>query len=171
MSLLTRRGGSMTGAGRPSPTGQKEDRGRLPNEMAASAPRGRRAAVSARDGYGPAGRELVAAIEAQLATDGLEPDARDRQLLDVAARLVDRMEMLQAMVAADGERTISATGVVRLHPAIGELRQHSIAVSKTLAAVALAETSGARKDPDKVRAAETRWRAHNAAKAAAKGAG
>lgn len=116
--------------------------------------------------HGPAGRALVEAITAQLAEDGMVPDARDRTLLDTAARLVDRMAALEAMIVVDGERTIIATGVIRLHPAVAEARNHAVALSKVLGAVALHETTGAAKDPNKVRAAETRWRAHNATKAA-----
>lgn len=114
--------------------------------------------------YGTAGRALVAAVTAQLTADGLEPDARDQALLDTAARLADRMSELQRLVAEDGERSISTTGIVRLHPGIAEYRQHAVALAKVLASIALVETTGARKDPDKVRAAQTRWRAHNAAK-------
>ena len=117
--------------------------------------------------YGQAGAELVAAVLEQMAEDDLEPDARDRSLLDTAARLADRMAALDVMIEADGERSIAANGIVRLHPGIAEFRQHSIALSKVLVAVALVESNGVRKDPAKVRAAETRWRAHNAAKAEA----
>ena len=115
--------------------------------------------------YGPAGAALVAAVTAQMAEDDLEPDARDRALLDTAARLADRMAGLEELIRQDGERSVSQSGIVRLHPGIAEYRQHSIALSKVLTAVALVETNGQRKDPDKVRAAETRWRAHNLAKA------
>jgi len=74
------------------------------------------------------------------------------------------MAALDVLIEADGERSTSDTGIVRLHPGIAEYRQHAIALSKVLTAVALVETNGAKKDPDKVRAAQTRWRAHNAAK-------
>lgn len=117
--------------------------------------------------YGPAGRRLVEDIVEQLAEDGLTPDARDRALLDTAARLTDRMTSLEAMVKADGERSMNAAGVVRLHPGVAELRNYSIALSKVLVSVSMHETSGAAKDPAKVRAAATRWRPHNLAKAAA----
>ncbi|MEP7369877.1 MAG: hypothetical protein ABI662_09495 [Dermatophilaceae bacterium] len=111
------------------------------------------------------GQQLVASVLAQMAEDDLVPDARDLALLDTSAQLADRMADLQALIAADGKRSISETGIVRLHPGIAEYRQHSIALAKVLAAVALVETNGAsRKDPAKVRAAETRWRAHNVAK-------
>jgi hypothetical protein len=116
--------------------------------------------------YGTSGAALVTEVLAQMAEDELEPDARDRRLLDTAARLVDRMDELRHNVAEDGDRQTSPTGIVRLHPSIAEYRQHSIALAKVLASVALVETNGVHKDPAKVRAAETRWRAHNAAKAA-----
>jgi hypothetical protein len=113
------------------------------------------------------GERLVQAVLEQMAADGLEPDARDRALLDTAQQLADRMAALQLLVGEDGERAVSATGVVRLHPGIAEYRQHAVALSKVLSAVSLVETSGHAKNPDKVRAAETRWRPHNIAKAGA----
>ncbi len=117
--------------------------------------------------HGPAGRALIEEVTAQLAEDGLSPDARDRAMLDMAARLVDRMASLEAMIASDGERSCSAAGIVRLHPAIAEHRNTAVALSKVLATVAMYETTGAAKDPAKVRAAQARWRSHNAAKAQA----
>lgn len=120
--------------------------------------------------HGPAGRALVEAITAQLAADGLAPDARDQALLEVAGHLADRIVELEEMVVLDGARTISAAGVIRLHPAVAEARNTAVSMSKVLAAVALAETTGAAKDPNKVRAAETRWRAHNLAKEAERAA-
>lgn len=116
--------------------------------------------------YGDAGRRLASSVLAQLTADGLAPDARDEALLGAAARLADRIHELEAMVRKDGARTIGKTGIVRLHPAIAECRNSTVALAKVLALVALEETSGATKDPAKVHAAQTRWRAHNAAKAA-----
>lgn len=113
--------------------------------------------------YGRAGQLLLRRIRAQLREDGLVPDARDEALLDTAARLSDRMADLEAMIAADGERTMSDSGFVRMHPGVAEYRQHAVALAKVLSSVAMAE-SVAGKNPAKVRAATTRWRAHNVAK-------
>lgn len=44
-------------------------------------------------------RQFVIAVTAQLATDGLEPDARDSALLVTAERLTDRMASLELMIA------------------------------------------------------------------------
>lgn len=117
--------------------------------------------------YGPAGRELVSRIVAQLDEQGCEPDARDEVLLDQAARLADRMVALRGLVERDGERSVSDSGIVRLHPAIPEHRQHAVALAKVLAAVRIPDDTGEVKDPAKVRAADTRWRQHNAGKVAA----
>jgi len=114
---------------------------------------------------------LVASITAQLKDDGLEPDARDAALVGEAAHLADRMSSLREMVVRDGESAVTSAGTVRLHPAIAELRQHSIAIAKVLGSVALGETTGTVKDADKQRAANTRWRAHNLAKRQAAGGG
>lgn len=112
--------------------------------------------------YSDAGRELVSAITEQMRSDGLRPDAREEALLDTAARLADRMAVLSRLVGEDGERNVSESGIVRLHPAIAEHRQHSVALAKVLASVSMADTT---KDPKKQRAADSRWRQHNTAKA------
>jgi len=44
-------------------------------------------------------------------------------LLAVAWDLADRIEVLQRMVAVDGERRVGKDGSVRLHPALSEIRQ------------------------------------------------
>jgi hypothetical protein len=115
--------------------------------------------------YGPAGKRLATTILEQMGEDGLEPDGRDAALLDAAATLADRMADLQAMIAKDGKSTTSATGIVRLHPAIAEHRQHAVSLAKVLSGISLHVTSA--KSPAKQRAAQTRWRTHNAAKAGA----
>jgi len=71
-----------------------------------------------------AGQVLIAAVVAQMAEDGLEPDARDTSLLATSGRLADRMAALDVLIEADGERSTSETGIVRLHPGIAEYRQH-----------------------------------------------
>lgn len=114
--------------------------------------------------YGAAGRELVSSILDELARDNLRPDAREAALLDTAAALADRLAALETMVTEDGERHVSGSGIVRLHPAIAEHRQCSVALAKVLASVSMGDTV---KDPKKQRAAASRWRTHNAAKGAA----
>jgi len=44
---------------------------------------------------------------------------------------------------------------------VAEYRNHSVALSKVLAAVAMTDTAGGRKDPKKIKAAEDRWRKHD----------
>ncbi|WP_280246351.1 hypothetical protein [Nocardia abscessus] len=105
-----------------------------------------------------AGQRLVEAIVSDLNDAGLEPDSRDSALLDTAKRLRDRMEELETMVSEDGERTVSATGMVRLHPGIAEARQHAVALAAVLSKIAL-DLSG--KDPVKQRAAQSRWGVHS----------
>ncbi|MGY4642812.1 hypothetical protein [Cellulomonas sp. URHB0016] len=108
------------------------------------------------EGLGAGGRELVDSIVAQMATDNLVPDARETALLLTAGELRDRMDDLAAAIEEDGLRVVSSTGVVRLHPAAGELRQHAVALSRVLSGVAMSEL-GAGKSARHVRAAQTRW--------------
>ena len=110
------------------------------------------------DGLGEPGRALVESLLADLDGNGLEPDARELELLRTAGELRDRMTALEEAIAADGLRSTSPTGVVRLHPAAAELRQHAVALSRVLAGVGMTETGG--KSARHVRAAEARWARH-----------
>lgn len=105
------------------------------------------------------GDRLVAAVLKEMRADGLVPDARELAMLEAARELRDRMTRLQDLVATDGERATSESGIVRLHPAIAEHRQAAVALTKVLSAVVIAETSGTtpKKDPTKQRAANARW--------------
>ena len=105
---------------------------------------------------GEGGRRLVDDLLAELAEDGLEPDAREVALLVAAGELRDRMDRLEAMIAADGERRVTSTGTVQLHPAVAELRQHAVALSRVLAGVSMVDT-GAGKSARHQRAALMRW--------------
>ncbi|OKH66260.1 hypothetical protein EB74_04705 [Mycobacterium sp. SWH-M5] len=111
------------------------------------------------------GAALVARIRADMDAEGLVPDGREEELLAVAEALQDRIVELEALIAADGLRHVSDSGMVRLHPAVAEVRQTRMALTRALAGIQLADEGS--KDPAKQRAAQTRWRAHNMAKNAA----
>ena len=111
-------------------------------------------------GLGKAGKALVESILADLATAGLEPDAREVAALQSAGLLRDREVELEAVIAADGLTITSATGFLRVHPAVAERRQTSVALARILSAVALANTtsdSGKTKSARHQRAAASRW--------------
>lgn len=107
------------------------------------------------DDLAEGGRALVVSILSQLAGDDLTPDAREVALLRAAGELRDRMDQLAALVAVDGERSVSDSGIVRLHPGIAEGRQCSIALAKVLASVGMTDNGG--KSPRHQRAAHRRW--------------
>lgn len=109
-------------------------------------------------GLGKPGKALVSAILADLQGAGCEPDAREAELIRTAGELRDRMASLEVLITTDGLRNISASGIVKLHPAAAELRQHSIAISRVLAGITLVDNSG---NPVRSvrhqRAASARW--------------
>ena len=111
-------------------------------------------------GLGKAGRALAESILADLAAAGLEPDAREVAALQSAGLLRDREVELEAAITRDGLTLTSATGVVHMHPAVAERRQTSVALTRILSAVALANTtsdSGKVKSARHQRAAAARW--------------
>lgn len=103
------------------------------------------------------GDSLVAAIVAEMKSNGLEPDSREEELLNVARRLADRLEVLDQLVARDGVSRKLKDGTVRLHPGLAESRQIEAVLTRCLAGVQLEESY---KNPTKQRAANARWSAH-----------
>jgi hypothetical protein len=103
------------------------------------------------------GAAFTAAVVEQMAADGLVPDALERQVLRTAEQFVDRLEALEVAVARDGELLTSRTGVIRVHPAVSEHRQVSVALARVLASVSMAEAGSGGKNPVKQRAARVRW--------------
>ena len=102
------------------------------------------------------GQALVDRIVADLEAQGLEPDSKDAELLDVAADIVDRISVLEAAIEADGLSTTLKDGRIVLHPAICEIRQQNIVLVKTLNAIQT-EPPGT-KNPKKQAAAHAMWR-------------
>jgi hypothetical protein len=110
------------------------------------------------------GQLMVSAILAEMAEVGCEPDSKEQVLLDTARKLVDRLDALERILAKDKLMLTSPSGVVRMHPAAIEHRQLASSLARVLANVVIGDSS-AGKSPVKQRAAQTRWRSHNLAKA------
>lgn len=110
---------------------------------------------------GSPGAALVARIRAEMAEEGLEPDARESELLTLAEDLQDRVHELEAAIAEAGLTSTSKGGLVRLHPAVAEARQTRAALARVLAGIQMRDEV---KNPAKQKAADTRWRSHNLAK-------
>ncbi len=91
------------------------------------------------------------------------------ELLKECARLLDECEALRKAVDRGGVTVVGSTGQPRVHPALGELRQHRLALGKLLAQLALPdvadETLGTPAHARAKKASQARWAAHNAVKA------
>jgi hypothetical protein len=115
------------------------------------------------------GEVLAERLRAEMSEQGLIPTSGEEELLSVAGDLADRIEGLQRMVAVDGERWVGKDGGVRLHPALSEIRQCEATLTRVLGGInTMAEPVVNR---TKQRAAQSRWRAHNAKRAAIAGGG
>lgn len=117
------------------------------------------------------GSLLVAAIRSEM--DGLDliPTASEEALLRLACDLADRLDRLERVVEREGELLVAANGTVRMHPGAVEARQIAMALARVLAGVVIGETTdNSKKSPAKVKAAATRWRAHNLSKTEQAGA-
>lgn len=115
------------------------------------------------------GEVLVARLRAEMAEQGGEDGplistSGEEELLVMARDLADRIEVLQGMVAVDGERRVGKDGMLRLHPALSEIRQCEATLGRVLGGIST--TAQAPKNRVKQRAANVHWGPHNAKKAA-----
>ncbi len=85
------------------------------------------------------------------------------ELLRECCRLLDECESLRDAVVADGTMVQGSTGQPRVHPALGELRQHRLALGRLLAQLDLPDDEDASlPTPTQARgrkAAQSRWAA------------
>ena len=91
------------------------------------------------------------------------------ELLRECCRLLDEVEALHAAITVQGLSVSGSNGQPRVHPALGQLRQHRLALGRLLAQLALPEEQGALPTPTQVKtrlASRARWAAHNSAVAA-----
>jgi hypothetical protein len=109
---------------------------------------------------GPAGRALVAAIEEGLPAE-LELDEREQALLSLAGRQADDVARLEAEIESRGVTATGSRGQPVLNPALAEVRQGRLALSKLLASLALPDLDGKpRSEASRraQRAAGARWK-------------
>lgn len=87
----------------------------------------------------------------------------ETELLVEVTRTIDQCESLAAVLEHDGLTTTGASGQVRAHPVIAELRASRLCLSRLLGQLALPDESGATMStPQRVRArsaAAARWSA------------
>lgn len=110
-----------------------------------------------------AGQALTASILADLDGQDLEPDSREVELLSRAAAAADRIEHLEALVAADGETYRNKAGVLCPSPLLAEIRLQDQVLLSALRGIKLepSKTAGG-KDVKKSLAGQASWRARQA---------
>lgn len=82
-------------------------------------------------GAGASGRRLWAAV-----VRDFELGEHERALLAAMVRQVDRLDELEALIAAEG-LMVSGHGTCKMHPAVVEARQTAIAVARIAACLRL----------------------------------
>jgi hypothetical protein len=109
------------------------------------------------------GEDLVATIVAELHGNGLEPDAKERELLALAQGLADRLAELEEDIEADGRTMVLTSGRIVMNPAVAESRMTRTSRATVLTKISMTELPAI--DKAKQAASRARWRAHNIAKA------
>lgn len=107
------------------------------------------------------GDTLVARLRGEMAEQGLIPTSVEEELLSTVHDLADRIELLQRIVAVDGDRRKLKDGTIRLHPALAETRQCEATLARVIGGIQTMDVP--QKNPVKQNAANTRWRAHRLA--------
>jgi len=95
------------------------------------------------------------------------------ELLTECCRLLDDCEALRTAVERDGTMIAGSSGQVRVHPGVGELRQHRLALGRLLAQLALPDVDGGALATPRTaaarNAAQVRWKGHTARGTALRG--
>ena len=87
--------------------------------------------------FGPRGQAFYGAAVA-----GFELTGSELELLAEVCRLLDEIDLLQAAIAVDGVSVAGSTGQPRVHPGLGEVRQHRLALGRLLSQLALPDLEG-----------------------------
>lgn len=107
---------------------------------------------------------MVDNIIADMATRGLQPDCKERQLLDVASGLQDQLVLLRKDVAKNGTSTKLQTGRIVMNPAVAAITSTSAELSKVLQQIKM-DIGQPVINKAKQKAAQARWASHNQKKA------
>lgn len=109
------------------------------------------------------GHALVERITADMAARGLQPDAKERELLTLAEGLADQLDGLRQSVKKQGYSTTLESGRIVANPAVALINTTSAALAKVLAQINMDLAPPVNRT--KQAAAQARWRSHNEAKA------
>lgn len=110
-----------------------------------------------------AGADLVARITAEMQANGLEPDAKETELLAVAEGLADRLADLEQDIEEDGRSMVLTSGRIVMNPAVAESRMTRTSLATVLTKISMSEAPAI--DRVKQAASKARWREHNISKA------
>ncbi|MGI8433750.1 MAG: P27 family phage terminase small subunit [Nocardioidaceae bacterium] len=90
------------------------------------------------------------------------------ELLAEVCRCIDEIDLLQVALDAQGVTVTGSSGQPRVNPAVGEVRQHRLALARLVRQLALPTDVAAKSTPNSQRAsdaAKVRWSLERARKA------
>jgi hypothetical protein len=90
-----------------------------------------------KDSFGTRGSKFKLKILGTKQTGGFDLSSSELELLDEVARLLDEIDELRAAIQRNGISVAGSTGQARVHPALGEVRQHRLALGRLLAQLRL----------------------------------
>lgn len=88
-------------------------------------------------GLAKTGAALWRSIAGQMHADGLQPDARERELLEAACRERDMLAGIEEALTGEPRTVRGAQGQIVAHPLLGEARRSRQSIAGLLKAIGL----------------------------------
>lgn len=115
------------------------------------------------------GRGMVRRIVADMEARGLQPNARETELLAVASGLADQLALLRQDVKQNGTSSRLESGRIVMNPAVAAITSTSAELAKVLSQIQM--DVGQPVNRAKQKAAQARWAPHRAAQQRWEGVG
>lgn len=117
------------------------------------------------------GKAMIERIVADMAGRGVQPDAKEAELLGVASGLADQLVLLRQDVKKNGTSTKLTTGRIVMNPAVAAITSTSAELSKILQQVSMdiGQPVNRIKQKASQKASRARWPGHYQAKEAGNG--
>jgi hypothetical protein len=94
------------------------------------------------ESFGPRGTAFRRRILGTKTSGGFDLSSSELELLHEVCRLLDEIDGLRAAIVRDGVTVQGSTGQARVHPALGEVRQHRLALGRLLTQLSLPDDEG-----------------------------
>jgi hypothetical protein len=103
------------------------------------------------------GARIVDSVRKEMQEFGVIPTSTEEEILHLVEQTADLIESLQSQVDREGQTITTATGTLKIHPALVEMRSQRAALARLLSSIYIGDSTEGAKNPRKQRAARRRW--------------